>query len=372
VLEGAQALRYLSSGYLAYFYRGNLMAIRFNPYRGKTVGDSVVAVENVSREGWTGVQAALSDTGTLAYVSGLSISNRTLSWIDKGSKETPLAMPPGSYEPLDISPDGRRLLVSKLEGSGTNWSLWMLELGTGRWTRLADGARIRSGALWSRDGNSIIFASDHFSGQMLNLCRMPADGSRPPQPLGPLNPAFDQYPTSIAPDGSIAFSEGTLAAGSSEIRVLRPGATQSVVAIGGPGWKLQPAFSPDGHWLAYTSDVSGTRRIYLQPYPESGNAVVVSPESGFSPVWSRDGRSLIYLSYKGIMRVPVSLRPRLTVGQPVLFAPRRFEQSSLWLRGFLLAPDGRILIVKNPQAEQRLKQIHVILNWGQELQGMLP
>jgi len=372
VLERAQGVRYLPSGRLVYFYRGNLMAIRFNPDRLKTDNDPVLALEDVSRDGWAGAQAALADNGTLAYVSGPSVATRTFSWIDKDGKESPLGLPPGPYEPLDISPDGKRLLVGKQETFQHNWSLWIVDLGTGRWTRLADGAGVRTGALWSRDGKSVIFASDRFSGDMANLCRMPADGSRPPQQLGSGNPAFGEYPTSLAPDGSIAFSEGTKPVVNSEIRVLPPGATQSVLAVGGQGWKLQPSFSPDGHWLAYRSDVSGIPRIYVRPYPQSGETVAVSPETGVSPIWSPDGHSLFFLSRTGIMKAPLSFSPRLTVGQSTPVAAGPFEEVTMWNRNFLLAPDGRLLVVKNPPAEQRLKQIHVILNWDQELKGMLP
>lgn len=372
VMERAQGLRYLPSNRLVYFYRGNLMAIRFNPDRRKTEGDPVLAIENVARDGWAGAHAALAENGTLAYVSGSSVATRTLSWIERDGRELPLGLPPGPYEPLDLSPDGKRLLVGKLESFEHSWSLWMVELGTGRWVRLAEGAGVRTGALWSRDGKSVIFTSDHFSGDMGNLCRMPADGSRPPQQLGSGNPHYGEFPTSIGPDGSIAFVEGTKPIVETEIRVLPPGAAESVLVVGGQGWKLQPSFSPDGRWLAYTSDVSGSQRIYVRPYPEAGNAVAVSPGTGDSPTWSPDGRSLMYMCQTGIVEVKLSFEPRLTAGPPMRIAPGPFEHPSMWLRSFLPAPDGRFLVVKNLQAEQHLKQIHLVLNWGDELKGMLP
>ena len=146
-----------------------------------------------------------------------------------------------------------------------------------------------------------------------------------------------------------------------------------------------PRISPDGRWLAYTSDESGRMEIYVRPFPEiqSGGRWQVSTSGGKGPLWSPDGRELFYQSDEGIMIVDVEAEPTFRPGNPeVLFRGTYFS-------GFLLQqapivhwdihPDGkRFLMIKqlqttNEESEAGIpRKINVVLNWFEELKQRVP
>jgi eukaryotic-like serine/threonine-protein kinase len=129
-----------------------------------------------------------------------------------------------------------------------------------------------------------------------------------------------------------------------------------------------PKFSPDGHWLAYTSDESGRWEVYVQPYPGPGGKWQISTEGGTEPVRSPAGRELFYRAGNRIMAVAVNLQNGFLAGKPVAL----FEGPWLSTRGALqqydVSPDGkRFLMLKAAEEDHGAQKIIVIQNWLEEL-----
>src|SRR5262249_4689361 len=140
-----------------------------------------------------------------------------------------------------------------------------------------------------------------------------------------------------------------------------------------PGDQQGAQFSPDGHWLAYTSSESGRSEVFIQSFPGSGSRAQVSASGGAAPRWAPGGRELFYLEGDKMMAGDGSATAPL-----VLSAPHQlFEQqhAPCFTGGgscYSVAPDGRFLMIQPVDPEQSTTQINTVLNWDQELKRLVP
>ncbi len=153
-----------------------------------------------------------------------------------------------------------------------------------------------------------------------------------------------------------------------------------------PGWF--PSFSPDGKWLAYVHDLTGSLEVYVRPYPGPGPETRVSTTGGTTPVWSRDGRFLFYrarildANSQAVLRSVMSVVDVLATdtGGFAASRPRSLYDEPTWnagetgeMRGFDVTPDGNLVMTGSQvEAAQPLTQIQVVLNWLDELNRRVP
>ncbi len=136
-------------------------------------------------------------------------------------------------------------------------------------------------------------------------------------------------------------------------------------------------FSPDGKWIVYHSLESGDWHTYVQPYPGPGERTQISTDSGGWPVWSRDGRAIYYMTSGGgaMMVVDVNYDSGFAPGKPRrLFEMQgRFATAHGPLRShsFDITPDGDFVMIQWAKPEP-ITQIHVVLNWFEELKQRVP
>jgi hypothetical protein len=138
--------------------------------------------------------------------------------------------------------------------------------------------------------------------------------------------------------------------------------------------EVYPSLSPDDRWLAYSSDVSGDFDVYVQPFPDLGATVRVSPNGGREPLWAPDGDRLYYRSADGgkVFAVDVLDRDPLRFGPQKLLFEGPFVSGVWWGRKWDVHPDGdRFLMLRAEQLETR-EGIHVIVNWFDELERTVP
>jgi hypothetical protein len=147
--------------------------------------------------------------------------------------------------------------------------------------------------------------------------------------------------------------------------------------------EYQPRISPDGRWMAYTSNESGSHEVYVRPYPGlEGGREQASANGGDSPLWSPDGRELYYRSGDAVMAVPVKGSPALSPGKPEILFRGKYTSMLLNLveadyGPWDISPDGkRFLMMKDEQsatlAAEGPQRIHIVLNWFEELKRLVP
>ena len=144
-----------------------------------------------------------------------------------------------------------------------------------------------------------------------------------------------------------------------------------------PSNELNAEISPDGRWLAFTSNESGREEVYVRPFPNvDAGLSLVSPDGGEQPVWALDGRALFYRARDGaLMHVPVELTPTFSARTPERLLERGFFLGGPG-RSYDVAPDGKhFLLIKASSGAGELSgppSIVVVHNWIEELERLVP
>ncbi len=343
------------------------MVVPFDLAALEETGDSVPVVQGVRQSPVGSVDYAISDNGTLVYVPSTSTGgfNRTLVWVDREGLATPLIEDRQAYRRPRLSPDGQRVAV-EVRSVG-NSDIWIYDIGRGTRMRLTVEGHNES-PVWTPDGTRVTFSSNR-DGQP-DLYWKPADGSGQAELLLNLNSQNSLVPSSWSPDGeSLAFYDVT---GARDIWALpREGDALPFVATAFN--ERSPMFSPDGRWLAYVSNESGRDEVYVQPYPGPGGKWPISTEGGTEPRWSADGHELFYRLGDKMMVVGVQIEPTFSSGRPQLVFEVPYVLGTS-VANYDISPDGqRFLMIKAAEEEEgQQAQIHVVLNWFEELKRLVP
>ena len=140
------------------------------------------------------------------------------------------------------------------------------------------------------------------------------------------------------------------------------------VVVRTPFREEYPRLSPDGRWLAYTSNEPGRIEVFVQPFAGPGGRTQISIDGGTEPVWSHDGRELFYLNGDRMMAVEITTAPTFRAGTPRLLFEGRYVVSPTSVAAYDVASDGqRFLRVQPMHPDPPSNQIHVVLNWFEEL-----
>jgi Tol biopolymer transport system component len=358
--------RYAPSGHLIYAQGGNLMAAPFDPQRLAITGAPVPVVQGVLSAGGV-AQYSFSSTGSLVYVPGsVQGAQLKLVWVDRKGAEQPLAAPAHNYVLPKVSPDGKSVAVGIEEADS---QIWLYDLNRETLTRLTFEGGTNIDPLWTPDGRRIVF-----KGAANRLFWQPADGSGSAEPLTSSELAGNNVPASWSPDGQVlAFMEINPDTGY-DIFTLPLKESKAQPFLRTPSIETAPRFSPDGRFIAYSSDESGRVEVYVRPYPGPGGKWQISTEGGMEPVWNPKGRELFYRSGNKMMTVEVATQPAFSAGKPKLLFEGPYTPTPRSFPDYDVSPDGqRFLMLKaSEQAQAAPTQINVVLNWFEELKQKVP
>jgi Tol biopolymer transport system component len=339
------------AGALLFTRAGTLMSLPFDVKGLAAAGEPIAVAQHVAPGGNHVWLAAASRQGVLAYVSG-SRTARQYVWRDREGRYLGAAGRASAV--VGISPDGKRL-VGDLD------STFVLDLDSGVATDLMAVHNGNANPIWSPDGKYVAISSGK---QGWGIYRKPSTGAGEWEPLMLANTLT--APKSWSPDGRfILYAQ------------IRPGTGADLMAIAvEPNAKPFPVaqttatedqgqFSPDGHWVAYTSNESGLSEIYVIPFPPSpdGGRWRVSKSGGVMPRWRRDGQELFYISPDSqMMAVDVTTKPVFQSGNPHSLFQTDIVDTGIRTgpMSWDIAPDGRFLIISETSTDA---SITVVLNW---------
>jgi serine/threonine-protein kinase len=363
LLKGFDA-RYLPSGHLVYGRRIALMASRFDLSRRALVGDEIALVDDVRAYTMYPVMFGdLAADGSFVYGRTTVNQPRRLVFTDREGQERVVNAPPGTYETARLAPDGRSAVVTLRRDA------WSLDLERGTLTRLTFGPGESYLPVLSPDGKRVAYSCARASG--LGLCVRPADASGAEDVVLTRTEYLNM--SDWTPDGAtLLYTVNTIDAGHDIWRVALAGNREPQPLLQSRFDEQGPALSPDGRWLAYSSDESGLRQVFVQAFPGLGSKVQVSVDGGDQPVWSRSGRELFYRREDEMMAVPVQAGAAFHSGPPRLLFSRRylaFRQRPDTV--YAAAADGRhfLMIERIEGYEPRLT---MVLHLADELRRRLP
>jgi serine/threonine-protein kinase len=381
VQRGGYDGRYLPSGHLIYVHRGTLFGVPFDLGRLETTGMPAPLVEEVAgNTTFGGGQFDVSRTGTLVYLSGKSgASTRVVMWMDAAGKQTPLLTAAGTATNPRVSPDGTRLALL------INAYVFVYDLRRGAMTRLTFGpAGLSRNPVWAPDGRHLVYAS-----QNRDISWTRADGSAQPERILEGKNALP-WPMSFSPDGRrLAFTQVGEGSGR-DIWILpldnsnpdhpKPGKPELFLRT--PRSDMEPAFSPDGRWLAYASEESGAFHVYVQPSTAGethGGKWQISTMPGRFPIWSTKSKELFYTTLDGHIMVAEYTATADTFSPGTV---RKWCDTPILMTGnnpmnFDLAPDGKRFVVvpaAAPGGAGEKESLHVtfLLNFFDELKRRVP
>lgn len=359
VMEEAGDARYQVPGYLV-FLRGNvIMGAPFDAMALKVTGPAVPLIQGVTWDEWYGsADYALSSTGTLIYLTGGVQTDFRLVSVDMTGKVAPAGNQVRGFEDMSVSADGKRIVATLNENGSAD--LWTYSRERDALTRLTQKGNCGD-PLWSPDGTRIFFTDPS------TIYAMPADGSSPPESL---NTGQWAEADSFSPDGAeLLYSTFAPEKNEAALWMLS-------VKAGGPPKQMFPGvarvydarISPDGRWIAYVSAQSGRSQVYLQAYPGPGERVQVSTEGGLEPVWSPNGAELYFRTATRLMAVDVKGNPALAVDKPRVVFEGEYR---LTHHDYGLLPDGHHFIMIQPVGKKPPAELHVVVNWAEELKARL-
>jgi len=297
--SGAGAI--YASGHLLYVRDTSLVAQPFDPTRGEFRGEPVTVTSDVEydRTTWRAT-FTVSETGMLVYHPGEGIAGTTLRWVDPAGKQTGIVGEPDLYRDVRISPDGKRLAVTRGDPS----DIWIYDLIRGVGTRFTFDQGVNEFLpTWSPDGRRLAFSSDR-SGRGAIYVKE-ASGSAEEELLQ--QSSEPQRVADWSADGRfILYEQGDPSKGRVELwAVPISGDRRPFPVVQGSSRDEIGRFSPDGAWVAYHSDESGTYQVYVTRFappspaarrsPASVGKWQVSAQGGVLPMWRGDGRELFFL-----------------------------------------------------------------------------
>ena len=356
-----------------------LLAAPFDDDRLELTGAPIPVVPEAGSSAW-------STDGTLVYASGagadVTETPRTLVWLDRDGREEPVSAATRGYSTPRISPSGDRVAVEVTSADGAA-VVFIHDLARGASTPLTfEGWSVNP--LWSPDGRSVVFTSieeDDFG-----LFRKAADGTGGTEPLtAAANANLQMASAWVSGTDTLLVSQ---AASMTDTDIYRlplggDGGPQPLIAT--DSVEVLPVVSPDGRWIAYQSNESGRWAVYVHPYPnvEDGKWQV-SEGTGFSPVWSPDGRELFFLAGgpdgRGMMAMEYAGEPTFTPSRPrrLFTLPSRADVGGI-LRQWDVAPDSRrfLMIMDDEDAAGDgppggPSELVYVGNWFRELAERVP
>ncbi len=379
IIEPGTDARYVQTGHIVYALGGTVFAVPFDLATRKVTGATTPVIDGVMRviaDSGT-AQFAFSNSGSLVYVKGpRAAGEQQLFLFDRAGVAEPLKLAPGPYRYPRVSPDGTRIAVESTDVKESFVSIYELS-GTSSARRLTYGGNYRF-PIWSRDGKHVVFQSDYAGDPAIFW--QPVDGGVAERLTTP-DPGTSHVPEAWSPTEDVLLfnvvNKSKTSLWMMSMHDRKPVRFDDVTSTVLP---TDAVFSPDGHWVAYQAGESGSGGegiLYVQPFPPTGMKLQIARQAG-RPLWSRDGKQLFFIPAPGQLMVVsiTSQQPTFTFTDPVS-VPRGFGISGpLNQRMFDITRDGRMLGLASPASAPStatdLLQMHVFVNWTEELKQRVP
>jgi Tol biopolymer transport system component len=320
------------------------------------------------------VVSSVSRDGTLVFPLVDAWPQIQLAWHDFSGHQIKRVGYPDAIETMSLSPEGRRIAFNLIQRSGSS-GIWILDVSGGTKNRLTFSAEQDYHPIWAPTGKEITFCSNRLG--HFDIYTIPVGGGDEPKLLvgGPLNKIPDDWSS----DGQFLVYEMEDPKTGQDLWYLKPkqsGGYESMPVLRTPANEESGRFSPDGRFLAYVSDESGRREVYVRRFPDGSEVRQISVNGGRLPSWRKDGKELFYLQGKTLVAVPIKDdKGVLTIGdtRPLFDSPSLTEvRLSAYFYADLMyavSDDGQRVLFPEIIGPVAAPVTRVVENWFEEFRA---
>ena len=367
MLMKSDSMASYASGRLLFLRGQTLMAQPFDMNQVELSGEPQPVAERIAING-ASVRAmfSASETGRLIYQTGEASAGWTLVWRDREGKQTEAVAKAERYLTPALSPDGTRLAVTEFAGYQGVSDIWIFDLTRQTNTRFTFGPASQTFAVWSSDGKTIFYGSNDKGAT--HIYAKAANGSGAERLVLEESDVVET-PRLVSPDGRyLVYGRRAKAEAGYHVWALPLSGGGKPFAIVQDAFDEDfPSLSSDGKWMAYQSNESGRREIYLTAFPGGGAKWQVSSNGGTSPKWRRDGKELFFLDAADTVN---AVDVNTSAGAPRLGAPHGLFQAVGIQRDFGpfdVTGDGKKFLVNSGNLKEGSDPLTLVLNWTAEL-----
>jgi serine/threonine protein kinase len=350
------------SGYLLFIVNKNLIARSFNPVSFDFSGDPMTVVEDAMYEPmYSNAAFSASGTGALLYMAGNASNDLQPEVLDASGKSEGKLGEPGRMRDLRISPNGKIVAFSLVDPNTGKADIWTQDLSTGNRTRITRDPRAAGIPVWSRDGSALFYYSQRVQNKS-SVFMMPSNGMGTEKKVW--EPAHGGWPDDVTPDSKTLVVDEVSEDG--KIRIIlvpldQHGQMSPLFET--PGANVRDSrLSADGRWIAYESDESGKREVYVSAFPKPAGRLQVSSGGGRLPKWRGDDKELYYI---GVGTQVVAAELKTGTGSVEVVRRRPLFQFGHLTSGYDVFPDGRF-IIPVPTTDIPVP-LSLVLNWTADL-----
>ncbi|MDB4910728.1 MAG: protein kinase, partial [Gemmatimonadetes bacterium] len=362
--------RYAATGHLVVITAdGKLLVVPFDAGKLALTGPPVALYEGLESNAFSSA-VALSATGTLVYPTASQASARELVWVSREGVTSAVDSAwklEGTVNSLGLAPSGKAIAV-ELNRNGKS-DIWVKQLPNGPFSRITFGDTNFFRPSWTPDGSHVLYLGDRGDGGGTSFTKR-ADGVGAAVRVFPSKIGFGQAFES--PDGQWLIARRVAGeTGNGDILAQHIGDTTLVPLVASPARETTPALSPDGKWLAYSSDESGTFEVYVRPFPDIATARwQVSTAGGSAPLWSHSGKEIFFRNNHGdLVAAQVRTSPSFTVdSQKSLFALGQFSFGGP-VQPYAVAPDDKRFLMLRETVAGESGLLVVNEHWFEELKA---
>ena len=347
--------------------QGALMAQPFDAGRLELSGDLFPVADEVSRAVNLGNYAfSASAEASLVYREGGAGQEAQLAWLDRQGKEIEKVGEPAAIRQVALSPDQQSAALMIQSGNGAD--IWLLEFARALRSRFTTHPAADLWPAWSPDGVHIAFSSER--GGPMWVYRKRADGGGEAEALeSEIKGLASIYASDWSRDGRFLTVHGQTTDGSFDLFAMPlEGDREPFAYLATEFDEFGGRFSPDGRWMAHTSNKSGQLEVYIRPFPKPGREWKVSASGGSTAVWRRDGKELYYIAPDAtLMAAPIEMGEELKVGTAQPLFPTGMA-TGFRLRNYDVSADGQRFLVATLTEQAAAPRLTVITNWLKALQ----
>ena len=369
----AESVLHTGTGYLMYLRAGNLLAHPFDPKSRRLIGEAIPIASKVYSFSFTGAaDFSVSQQGTLAYQKYVSRSQ--LVWVDRqGNQVGTIGPPNSSVKAGRLSPDGQKFASVIYDVEQGAQDIWIFDIASGAKRKLSSTPWLRDAPAWSPDSQRLAFLSgnrDAFPGVRIRALEekaveedIPGDGFQMPTDWSP-NGRFVLFANTGVPTFANEKQSDVMVADMANGKKVTP-------LLDTPFHEANPIFSPDGKWLAFTSNESGQAELYIQAFESSekprlvGERFPATKGGALALRWRRDGKELFHLGFNGkVYATPVNLskKPSFGTAQALFTISTEARAAIHSLNGFDVSADGQRFVIPVTTTSENPSLI-VIQNW---------